>query len=197
MDNVFGNTTEECDLKIQKVHDLLYFLHSVEGSYIHIVECRQKKESETIIIELGVERPQKIINDIRKTESLAIKFDKDDILYPEVFVLREDFPVVLHLNLWPFWPFKSLCLYEESYEIIKLTWTPSKFINQIQNWLNKTVIGELHEDDQALEPFIMGSPIILLLPESFSIDEPRILDLAACRAFNPNDSFSGRNYHKT
>jgi hypothetical protein len=149
----------------------------VEGSYVHIVECRQNEKSETIIIALGVERPQKIINDIKKVENLAIKFDRNDILPPEVFALREDFPTVPHLNLWPSVPLKSLCLYEEPYEIIKLTWTPSKFINQIQNWLNKTVIGELHEDDQALEPFIMGSLITLILPEYFSIDEPQVVDL--------------------
>jgi integrative and conjugative element protein (TIGR02256 family) len=177
MDNSFGNSIAECDLKIQRAKDLLYFLQSVESSYIHIVEFRQKEEFETIIIDLGVERPQKIINDIKKTERLAIKFDKDDISPPEVFALREDFPTVPHLNLWPSVPFKSLCLYEESYETIKLTWKPSKFINQIQNWLNKTAIGELHESDQALEPFIMSSPVTLILPETFSIAEPQVLDL--------------------
>jgi hypothetical protein len=177
IDNIFGSPIAECNLKIQKAQYLLHFLHSVEGSYVHIVECRQKEEFETIIIDLGVERPQKIVNDIRKTERLAIIFDKDDILSPEVFALREDFPIVSHLNLRPSLPFKSLCLYEESYETIKLTWIPSKFINQIQNWLNKTAIGELHEDDQALEPFIIGSSVTLILPESFSIDEPQVLDL--------------------
>jgi hypothetical protein len=177
VDNIFGSSIAECDLKIQKAQYLLYFLHSVEGSCVHIVEFRKKEESETIIIEMGVERPQKIINDIRKVESLAIKFDRGDILPPEVFALREDFPILPHLNLWPSLPLKSLCLYEELYEIIKLTWTPSKFIGQIQNWLNKAVVGELHEDDQALEPFIMGSPVTLLLPEYFSIDEPQVVDL--------------------
>jgi proteasome lid subunit RPN8/RPN11 len=185
IDKIFGNVIAECDLKIQKAQHLLYFLCSVEGSYVHIVECRQKEEFETIIIELGVERPQKIVNDIKSSERIAIVFSAKDIFAPEVFAMREDFPLVSHLNLRSSDYPKCLCLYEETYETIKLTWTPSKFINQIQNWLNKTSIGKLHAEEQPLEPFIIPSANYnLIIPKDFNLDKPKMIDIFALQDEN-------------
>jgi hypothetical protein len=148
---MFGEIISPDLLGIKKSKRLIQYIDSLDNSYLKVVEIRQKydRQFETVIVDLGVERPQKIINDIKRIERLALVFHSDDIHQPEVLALREDFPVVSHLNLQLHEYPKSLCLYEQPYEVIKLTWTPSGFIKQIQNWLNKTVIGTPHEEGQA------------------------------------------------
>lgn len=174
-----GERISEDLLITKKAKNFLRYVQSVEGIYVKYIESRQKKDApaDVLIIELGAERPQKIINDIRKTECLAIVFDIEDIYSPEVLALREDFPIVPHLNLRPSGYPKSLCLYEEPYDTIKLSWTPSDFLKQIQNWLNKTARGILHEQDQALEPFMLSSSIRLILPHSFDLAEPGLINV--------------------
>jgi hypothetical protein len=176
---MFGGTISRDLLEIKKAGQLVHYILSVNESYLELVEIHQDKDRgiEIIVFDIGVERPQKTVNDIKKTERLAVVFHTDDIHAPDVLALREDFPIVPHLNLQLSEYPKSLCLYEEPYETIKLTWTPSKFLQQIQNWLNKTAIGKLHKEDQALEPFILWTPYNLILPRSFELENPRLINI--------------------
>jgi hypothetical protein len=169
---LFGNIISPSTLEIKKAKRLLKYI--ISGvSYIRLVEIRQKKEegTECIIIDLDIERPQRIEIEIKRTERLAIEFHIDDTSFPKVFSMREDFPLVSHLNLQLSEYPKSFCLYEEPYDVIKLTWTPSNFIGQIRNWLHKTSVAQLHEDEQALEPFILSNPFRLILPVDFEINK--------------------------
>jgi proteasome lid subunit RPN8/RPN11 len=188
MNNIemFGETIPQDLLKVKRAKQLMQYILSINESYLKIFEIHQDKdrEIETIIFDIGVERPQKIVNDIKKTERLAVVFHADDIHAPDVLSLRENFPIVPHLNLQLSEYPKSLCLFEEPYETIKLTLTPSKFVQQIQNWLNKTSVGKLHEEEQALEPFILSTPYNLILPRSFELDEPALINIVACEEDN-------------
>jgi integrative and conjugative element protein (TIGR02256 family) len=190
---MFGEIISPDLLGIKKAKRLIQYIDSLDNSYLKVVEIRQKndRQFETVIVDLGVERPQKIINDIKRTERLALVFHSDDVHQPEVLALREDFPVVSHLNLqlneYP----KSFCLYEQPYEVIKLTWTPSGFVKQIQSWLNKTAIGTLHEEGQALEPFMFPTKYNLILPsafaDSFEQDDPKLINIVS---YQEEDNFS-------
>jgi len=63
--------------------------------------------------------------DIRLRERLAVVFDLEDKVMPRVLALREDFPAVFHLNLEAQEFPRSLCLFSERYDELKLrlmTW---------------------------------------------------------------------------
>ena len=140
--------------------------------YVELIECRQHSESgedltdDIIVIEVDVERPQVVENDIRRVERLAILFRSDDSWYPEVLSLRPDFPVVPHLNLRDEELPKSLCLYDRGWDEVKTRWTAPAFIERIRGWLADTAVGSLHREDQPLEQVLSGSGYRLVIPWS-------------------------------
>ena len=78
---------------------------------------------------------------------------------------------------------KSLCLFEEAYSEQRLHWTAAAYLRQLHGWLSKTARGELHQEDQPLEPFLFGAVKKVILPsEVFEIDcldGPQSLSLCA------------------
>jgi len=178
-DILFGETTSPNFLKIPKSKKLLQYIISDSCSYVELIEIRQKNnhDEETIIINLSIERPQKIMNDIKRKETVAIVFRSDDMFAPKVLMLREDFPLTSHQHWQPEEYPKSICLYEESYNSIKLTWIPSNFIKQIQNWLGKTATGKLHEEGQPLEPFFISSHYNLIIPAKLYLDKQPLINI--------------------
>lgn len=97
----------------------------------------------------NIEIPQYPVFDVRKTERIHIKI-RDNIL-PEVFC-RKDFPIVPHLNLLEDGQ-KTLCLFDVPFNEIKHIFNASMLIKRIVYWFEKTARGELHQPDQALEPY--------------------------------------------
>src|ERR1700675_2522303 len=146
------------------------FLREV-GSELVAEFCEARRvsgtEAEVVVFTVAVQRPQRCVNDIRKRETLAAVFSADDSAYPEVLALRSDFPAVPHINLrleeFP----RSLCLYDQPYEQVRLNWTPANFLSRVQFWLSKTAVGTLHGEDQPLEPLIQGSNCRIILPSRF------------------------------
>lgn len=136
--------------------------------YVRLVECRsaarEQGSIETVVIDLAVERPQRPANDIQYTERMAVEFESQDRSPPEVLALRGDFPWVPHVNLRIKELPRSLCLYEESWAEISPRWTAASFIERIRYWLAATARGELHQEDQPLEPLLLGSGLRVVLP---------------------------------
>ena len=139
--------------------------------YVQLTECRQTARSgdglteDVVVVDVVVERPQVVENDIRRVERLAIVFRSDDNWYPQVLSLRSDFPVVPHLNLrWAGDDPKSLCLYDRSWDEVKTRWTSPGFIERIRGWLSDTAVGSLHREDQPLEQVLHGSGYRLVIP---------------------------------
>lgn len=119
---------------------------------------------ETIILELDVQVPQLTAHAILGKEAVAIRFRPNDAGVPEVLALRPDFPSVPHLNLsFADYP-KSLCLYDQPWPSLKLGWTAAAFLERIRWWLALTARGELHGDDQPLEPLMLEWDYLLVLP---------------------------------
>lgn len=154
-------------LKLPRAIAVVEFLTAQDWPYMRPVEYRVSTEGgykETIVFDAGIELPQDLAADIRSTERIAAVFTESDDTYPGVLALRSNFPEILHLfqerEEFP----RSICLYERSWQDLKLSWTALSFVERIREWLSKTAHGELHQDDQPLEPIILGSVNHIILP---------------------------------
>lgn len=143
--------------------------------YVKLLECRSstaegRPVKETVVIEVAVERPQRPFHDIRYVECLAVEFEADDRFAPEVLALRRDFPCVPHVNLRVAEVPRSLCLYSDPWREVAPRWTPAAFIERIRFWLAATARGELHQEDQPLEPLLLGTGLRVILPSDIFLD---------------------------
>ena len=157
-------------LKLRRAVELVAALSSDALPFASPVECRAKDGLETVVFEVRVERPQERQYDIRETERLAATFEPSDHTWPEVIALRRDFPLVPHLNLRENELPRSLCLYEDSWDRVRLTWSPPSFIEWIRRWLALTVRDKLHAEDQALQPLMFSSGYRLILPVGLELE---------------------------
>lgn len=163
-----GQAISEAQLQIVKARELVEALHI--QNYVSLVQCIKKSTGEEVVVfDAEVEVPQKRVHDIRSVERIAVKFDPEDKTLPDTLALRTDFPKVSHLNIRDEEFPRSLCLFEAPYSEIKLRWTAAFYIKNVRNWLALTARGELHAEDQPLEPLLYGSEGFLILP-------PAILD---------------------
>jgi len=155
------------ELRVPKASELAQTILSDRLAFVTLVECRREEAPDTteiIVVDVEVERGQRTVHDIRPIERIAIHFFADDQRLPEVLALRVDFPVVPHLNLRPQELPRSLCLFEETFDEVRLRWTAAWFIERIRTWLALTAKGELHAPDQPLEPLLSWASVHLVLP---------------------------------
>ncbi|MDB6024981.1 MAG: ThiF family protein [Verrucomicrobiales bacterium] len=138
-----------------------------------IAQAESVPGADVVELEIQVERPQTVVQDIRREERIAVVFSDLDDSYPEVLALRTDFPSVPHLNQRDVEFPKSLCLYEQPWDHVRLDWTPSRLLGRIRFWLAKTATGDLHAEDQPLEPLLFQSTVRLIVPPDFlqKVDE--------------------------
>jgi hypothetical protein len=177
-----GLVIESAELRVPKAREFAGTLLSGRLAFITLVDCRREETpqgTEVVVMDVEVERGQRTIHDIRRFERMAVRFFTDDRRAPEVLALRGDFPLVPHLNLQPQALPRSLCLFDEPYDDIKLRWTAAWFAERIRTWLAMTARGELHAPDQPLEPLLLGAAAHLILPgEIFGEQSAQPLRLA-------------------
>lgn len=77
---------------------------------------------------------------------------------------RKDFPETMHQNPTQPGEPKSLCLFDEPESIILMTWTPERHIQRTKWWLTQASHGELHSDDQAVEPLFFNPNTTIVIP---------------------------------
>ena len=139
-----------------------------------LIETRRQvtasRHEELLVVEIEADLPQDTVYDIRTPERLVLRFERDDQDFPTVQALRTDFPSVPHLYWTPVGEPKSLCLYEATWAEVRLRWTGASFLGDIARWLARTAIGELHNADQPLEPFLFGPRHIVVVPLACSTD---------------------------
>ena len=161
-----GPIQDSTQLSAPKARAVADFLTAELINSARLIEARQSLTVSSIIIEVDVEVGQQPKRDIRRHEQLAVLFDIADTTWPEVLALRPDFPRdISHLNLRPPGCPASLCLSDQPYEEAKAHWTPAGLIAGILDWMSLTARGELHREDQPLEPFLMGFQAHLIIPE--------------------------------
>lgn len=171
-----GRAIPPDEIAVPKAQDLVALLKSGVLDHVRLIETRRippddalLREGDVVVFDIDPEVPQRAVADIRQVERIAVTFRAEDFTYPECVALRADFPRdVSHLFVRPRdYPWASLCLYEDPYPDVKLRWTAGGFVLRIQQWLTLTSRGELHQDDQPLEPLIAPDvqPLIpLVLP---------------------------------
>jgi hypothetical protein len=157
-------------LEFKRAKVFCAYILSKTNPHLRFVEVRKAPtpdRCETIVFDVNVDRPSRVVHDIRYTERIAVIFESTDSAHPEVLALRSDFPSLPHTNLRLFVTPKSLCLYDRTFEEVRTTWTPESFALRIQDWLSKSALGELHDPEQPLEPFLPLDAPKIVLPASF------------------------------
>jgi hypothetical protein len=136
---------------------------SAFGKTVKILEiAKEDGDREILFVQFLLDIPNNPINDIRQKETIKIVTFQNSSLLPQVFAMREDFPLELpHTNFGKEVRPVSLCIFEESFEELKHRWSASLFIQSIKNWLELTSIDALHQEDQFLEPFLIGDGFLI------------------------------------
>ena len=163
--DVPGDLAKPDELAILKARDLAVRLDADEIAFAKLIECRKNGKLETVVFDLDVEVPQVRQHPIRSLERIATTFHADDITTPTIEALRKDFPRIPHLNLhiqeYP----RNLCLYDARWEDVRRRWSPPRFVHDIRRWLALTAKGDLHQDDQPLEPLLIDYVGHIVLPQ--------------------------------
>ena len=163
-DNHYFNTTKE-NLKSASAHRMIKFIDSENINDVRLISCKASNcgTREALIIELDVPLGQKKTSaDIRLSEPLAIVFAFQPSV-PSVYPLRIDFPFHLpHVNVAPSGVPRSLCLSDQPLEDQLRDYTAAQYIELIKCWLVKTAYGELHGDEQPLDPLFVPSQINII-----------------------------------
>ncbi len=95
--------------------------------------------------------PQYRLIPVRNVEPITICISKDNIA--PIVKVRDDFPIVPHLNIHEDNITKSLCYLDLRYEEIMHKMNGRYLLTCIENWFLKTSVNELHQPDQPMEPF--------------------------------------------
>lgn len=153
---------EEKDIKITKAKDFVLTLKKLP--FFNLISIKKlNHEFECIVIDVEVERAQLVKNDIRKIERIGIIFDPEDKNFPTIIAFRKDFPLLPHMN-HKSEKMKTLCLFDEDFKEVKFRWTSFELAHRIREWLARAAAGNLHLEDQPLEPLMRGTETRIILP---------------------------------
>lgn len=141
-----------------------------EGSFAALVETRCTGKAELVVFDIEVERPQHPSYDIRRVERIAASLPRGDDTLPEALALREDFPIVPHLNQRSTTKPRNLCLYDQPWDEVRRNWSGPAFIERVRWWLARTARGNLHGKDQLLEPLMFSDGLDLVIPPKFGLE---------------------------
>ena len=174
---ISGQAVPSSELRIERARALAQFLESNAHAYAQLVNILALDQGpvgdEAIVLDVEVERGQRVVHDIRRHERVAAIFTADDSEAPTVWALRPGFPrEVSHLYLYEARLPPRLCIYEESWDDVRLHWTPLRFVERIRSWLSRTAAGALHAGDQPLPPFLLGTYSPVIMPPVDLISEP-------------------------
>lgn len=95
--------------------------------------------------------PQHRLIPVRNIEPITIYISSAATL--PIVTVRDDFPVVPHLNIHEDNIQKSLCYSDLGYHEIRHKLNGRFLLTCIENWFRKTSMNQLHRPDQPLEPF--------------------------------------------
>jgi len=165
-----GEIVPSTELHIAPAVELVAGIRSGAIEYVELVQVQVQEKHEIVVLDVIVERPQNCVHNIESVERVSVVFSKSTDVVPDVLALRPDFPIVPHLNLRPEGNPRSLCLYDTPFRELKLSWTPARFIARIREWFSLTARGELHQDDQQLEPILLDSSGTVILSNAI-LDE--------------------------
>lgn len=179
-------------LTTRKASDLARLLDEGHVPFAKLIECRVSDDGDIVVFDVEVEVGQLRRHPISPCERIAAVFPPGDERMPKALALRREFPKVPHLNLrvdddGP----ESLCLYDQPYHDVKPQWTSPRFVERIRSWLALTSKGQLHADDQPLEPLLWGYAGHIVLPFDLLGVDDNVSDQLSVTALSldPGDCF--------
>jgi integrative and conjugative element protein (TIGR02256 family) len=161
---ILGNTISYEDLHIDRVREManavLRHPHVILNQLI-----RQTDGTEILIVTFDNQIKQHPVVDIKEYEEVAIICDKGNINFPKVYALRDNFPLGLpHTNLEIHERPVSLCVSELLYKEVEHNFNPYLFLENIRDWFSLSSSGELHQEDQLLEPYFHTKGFLIIPP---------------------------------
>lgn len=175
------------DLRIPRAKEFVRAA-GYDSEIYNVTGARRHENSEYLFLTIAVDKPQYPVIDIREYEDIVVVFKEIEKDFPEVYVLRPDFPQgIPHTNIRmrPVW----LCITEESFAEVKHRFTAFRFLYQIREWFNLTAKGKLHKDDQELEPFLATSMAVVVSKEILRKDITSF-------GLKPYNDYSGKHLFK-
>lgn len=158
------------DLSDPSLRALCTLLQRDDYTGANFLEARQSTSSgtEVVLLEALPALGQKpVANDIRHTEPMAV-VSRVGGQIPGVYPVRCDFPqTVPHMNLGYPGDRRSLCLFDAKVSDVAHIYSPDLLVARIRWWLAETAHGELHGEDQPLDPAIAPGICELILPTDF------------------------------
>jgi integrative and conjugative element protein (TIGR02256 family) len=186
MEYEIGHTIKKENIQLKRLKKIIYSI-DIHSSF-SILDVRKidqddntGRSGEAVIVEcLNHEVSANSEIDIRYKENLAIICWENDNLFPAVQTLRKDFPETLHryctLSNEP----KELCLYDQPWSDVKITWTPQLFLNRILWWMKKSSKNNLHQVDQALEQVFYHTGSVLIVPKNLELKNNEVWFIDNC-----------------
>jgi hypothetical protein len=172
----------DIDSLSHRARDLALLIRSEEIAFARLISVSTTDVADVVTFEVDVEVAQDRVHDVRPRERVSVEFSRDDERMPEVLALRSSFPLVPHLNQRETEIPRSLCLSEEPWREVRLSWTPARFVEILRAWFAATARNDLHDRDQSLEPLILGTGLRLILPANLAeIEGPVRLDVAVLK----------------
>lgn len=132
------------------------YMAALRHPLVEDVTCRINGNGDEIVLMklIQLEVPDEPVKDIHDEEDVAIVCHKEDVLIPEVYALRKDFPTELpHSNAKPYSHPVSLCVSDVTFADIRPQFNAYDFIGLIRRWLSQNSINQLHESNRPLEVF--------------------------------------------
>ena len=129
--HVPGAPIEPAKLTVPRARSVARFADTTANPNVRLLNCYGWRDdgTEAVAIAISATVPQRPVNDIRRNEHILLVFCRDDGWYPTVEALRKDFPSVPHTNLTEVGKPRSLCLYYEPWDEVKLNLTAPKLMH--------------------------------------------------------------------
>ncbi|MHB0925929.1 MAG: Mov34/MPN/PAD-1 family protein [Gallionellaceae bacterium] len=154
------------DLRSQRARALInYVRNSVDATFARIDAIWIDGDRDIVDVTLEPQLPQDRAVAIANVEPIRLMFPKADDRAPNIFSLREDFPIgLVHTSFDQGVEGRCLCIWEENWHDLGRTLTPQALVERIRDWFARTAKGELHQPDQPLEPLIPAVSDTLVIP---------------------------------
>lgn len=159
----FSEVVDPGDLRLDRAKKIARLTSSQQYGGAILVESRiGADDREAIVLDVEVSLGQvRPVNDINTREKIVAICDGDK--FPAVISLRQDFPDLPHLNAGLKGTPRSFCLYDDPPQELLRSWTALSFLNRVRWWLVSNAYGELHGDDQPLDPILFGGIMFTLI----------------------------------
>ena len=181
LDEMFGGLISVQSLALPRAIAVARLIAHGDTQGYRFDEARRALDgTETLVVRVQVDRPQRFVHPVKPVEPVALHFRRDGP--PLVLALRDDFPYTPHQNPGHKSDPISLCIDDRPWLEARPSWTPTEFLVRIQTWFAKTARGELHGNARAPEPvFVNVGPVVVIDQATLSRAGTDALDLAVYR----------------